>query len=318
MAFATEINRREVLRGLAALSLSPLAVSVARAADTVTVADVAPDIKVLSGGGGNVVVLATSVGLVLVDSGSAQAREETLAKIAKSAKEDENGNGAGAKVVALVNTHWHPDQTGANEALGMAGATIIAHSKTRQRLTAGWYVPKEDRYEKPLAVAGRPTRTFFTTETAAFGDRKVELGYLLEAHTDGDVYVRLADANVIAAGDAISPQRDPVLDWFGGGWLGGRVDALKKLLEMGDARTRYVPSFGPVVGRAEVQAEHDLMLAIFERFVVNLRQGQTAADMQKAGLLDGLPRTFADPGKFLYDAHKGFWAHHNKLMPDIV
>jgi glyoxylase-like metal-dependent hydrolase (beta-lactamase superfamily II) len=141
---------------------------------------------------------------------------------------------------------------------------------------------------------------------------------LIEAHTDGDVYVRLADANVIAAGDAISPQRDPVLDWYGGGWLGGRVDALAKLLALGDARTRYVPSFGPVVGRAEVQAEHDLMLAIFDRMVVNLRQGQTAVEMQKAGVLDGLPRTFADPAKFLYDAHKGFWAHHNKLMPDIV
>jgi hypothetical protein len=67
-----------------------------------------------------------------------------------------------------------------------------------------------------------------------------------------------------------------------------------------------------------VQAEHDLMLAIFDRMVVNLRQGQTAVEMQKAGVLDGLPRTFADPAKFLYDAHKGFWAHHNKLMPDIV
>jgi len=317
MSFATEISRRDVLLGLGALSLSPLAASIARAADSLTVGSVVPGINVIAGGGGNVVVVATSVGLVVVDSGNAGAREETLAKIAKIAKE-EKSVGAGGKVVALVNTHWHPDQTGANEALGMAGATIIAHSKTRQRLTAGWYVPKEDRYEKPLAVVGRPTKTFFTTETAAFGDRKIELGYLIEAHTDGDVYVRLADANVIAAGDAISPQRDPVLDWFGGGWLGGRVDALKKLLEMGDARTRYVPSFGPVVGRAEVQAEHDLMLAIFERFVVNLRQGQTAADMQKAGLLDGLPRTFADPARFLYDAHKGFWAHHNKLMPDIV
>ena len=317
MSFATEISRRDALLGLGVLSLSPFAASVARAADSLTVAEVVPGINVISGGGGNVVVVATTAGLVVVDSGNAGARDETLAKIAKIAKE-EKSVGAGGKVVALVNTHWHPDQTGANEALGMAGATIIAHSKTRQRLTAGWYVPHEDRYEKPLAVAGRPTKTFFTTETAAFGDRKIELGYLIEAHTDGDAYVRFADANVIAAGDAISPQRDPVLDWFGGGWLGGRVDALKKLLEIGDARTRYVPSFGPVVGRAEVQAEHDLTLAIFERFVVNLRQGQTAADMQKAGLLDGLPRTFADPARFLYDAHKGFWAHHNKLMPDIV
>jgi glyoxylase-like metal-dependent hydrolase (beta-lactamase superfamily II) len=318
MSFVTEINRRDVLRGMAALSFSPLAISVARAAEALTVSEVVPGIQVISGGGGNIVVLPTSAGLVLVDSGNAQAREEVLAKSAKIAKEDKRTSGAGGKVVALVNTHWHPDQTGANEALGMAGATIIAHSKTRQRLTAGWYVPKEDRYEKPLAAAGRPTKTFFTTEAVSFGDKKLELGYLIEAHTDGDVYVRFAEANVIAAGDAISPQRDPVLDWFGGGWLGGRVDALKKLLEIGDARTRYVPSFGPVVGRAEVQAEYDLMLAIFERFVVNLRQGQTAADMQKAGLLDGLPRTFADPATFLYDAHKGFWAHHNKLMPDIV
>mgnify|MGYP000967724133 CR=1 FL=1 len=150
--------------------------------------------------------------LVLVDSGSREAREETLAKTAKIAKEDKKSNG---KIVALVNTHWHPDQTGANEAIGAMGATIIAHAKTRQRLSAGWYVPKEDRYEKPLAMVGRPMRTFHATDAVTFGDRKLELGYLIEAHTDGDVYVRFAGANVIAAGDAISPQRDPVLDWFG-------------------------------------------------------------------------------------------------------
>ncbi len=125
-------------------------------------------------------------------------------------------------------------------------------------------------------------------------------------------------ANVIAAGDVLAPRRDPVLDWFGGGWLGGRVDALAKLLALGDARTRYVPSYGPVVGRAEVQAEHDLMLTIFDRIVTNIRLGQTSEDMRQAGVLDGLPRKFEDPAKFLYDADKGFWANHNKLMNDIV
>jgi hypothetical protein len=34
--------------------------------------------------------------------------------------------------------------------------------------------------------------------------------------------------------------------------------------------------------------------------------------------MSGLTRTFADPYKFLYDAHKGLWAHHNKLAPNIV
>jgi hypothetical protein len=57
---------------------------------------------------------------------------------------------------------------------------------------------------------------------------------------------------------------------------------------------------------------------LFGRMVEHVRRGETAADMLEAGVLDGLGRTFADPAKFLYDLHKGFWAHHNALMHDIV
>jgi cyclase len=295
------MRRRDVLIGLAALPLA------ARAQSGLTVSDVTPQIKVLTGAGGNIVVLATTSGQIVVDSGAAAQRDAVVGTLREL-----------GPVAAVINTHWHRDQTGANEALAAAGATIVAHDKTRQRLRAGWYVPAADRYEPPLPAAALPTKTFFTTDQLVVGEQTIELGYLIEAHTDGDAYVHIPASNVIAAGDALSPERDPVLDWFGGGWLGGRVDALKKLLDLGDAGTRYVPSYGPVVGRAAVQAEHDLLLAIFDRMVVNLRLGQTADDMLKAGLLDGLPRTFADPAAFLYDAHKGFWAHHNKLMNDIV
>ena len=48
--------------------------------------------------------------------------------------------------------------------------------------------------------------------------------------------------NVVAVGDVVSPQRDPEFDWFGGGWLGGRLDALR-LLALGDQDTRFVPSW---------------------------------------------------------------------------
>jgi len=305
-----QANRRDVLRGvaggLAALGVAPFVPSAAYALDVLTDAAI-PGFLVLAGAGGNIVVLATNDGQIVVDSGNAQSTGDVVAALRPL-----------GKVAALVNTHWHTDQTGANEALGRAGATIVAHEKTRQRLSAGWYVPAEDRYEQALPAAGRPTKAFFETGAMQVGEKRVEFGYLLEAHTDGDLYVRFPDVNIVAVGDVVSPERDPLLDWFGGGWLGGRVDALAKLLALGDADTRYVPSYGPVIGRAEVQAEHDLMLAIFDRIVVNVRLGQTADDMFKAGLLDGLPRTFEDPAKFLYDAHKGFWAHHNKLVNDIV
>jgi glyoxylase-like metal-dependent hydrolase (beta-lactamase superfamily II) len=210
------------------------------------------------------------------------------------------------------------DQVGSNAAFGEAGATIIAHEKTRAHLATDYYLPDEDRYQKALPKEGQPSQSFYTTgETLVDGER-IEYGYLLEAHTDGDIYVFFRDANVIAVGDAVSPERDPELDWFGGGWLGGRVDALALLLEVTDERTQFVPSYGPVVGRAAVQTEHDMMLALFEHMVERVRKGESAEDILDAGVMNGLARSFEDPLKFLYAAHKGMWAHHNTLSPDIV
>ena len=303
------LSRRSVLHGiaggLAGLAIGPRGF----AADGIELAQAAPGLTLLGGAGGNVLVLATSEGKVVVDSG-AKARREALAAAI--------GELPGGRVTALFNTHWHLDQVGGNETFGAAGATIFAHEKTRIRLTTGYYLPDEERYEQPLPEAARPTETLYTTGATRIGDRRIEYGYLIEAHTDGDIYVAFPDLNVIAVGDVVSPEIDPVFDWFGGGWLGGRVDALAKLLEMSDAGTRFVPSYGPVVGRAEVQAEHALMLELFELMVEHVRLGESAEDMLAAGVLAGLGRTFADPAKLLYDLHKGFWAHHNKLMHDIV
>ena len=305
-----QASRRDVLRGIAGGVAAAALPSSARALDVLT-DDAVRDLRILSGAGGNIAVLATNAGQIVVDSGNAESSKVVVSTLRTLGVPD-------GKVPVLVNTHWHRDQTGANEQLGSQGTTIVAHAKTRQRLSAGWYVPHEDRYEPPLQQAGWPTKTFYETGSLEVGEKRVEYGYLIEAHTDGDLYVRFPDVNIIAAGDAVSPERDPVLDWFGGGWLGGRVDALAKLLELGNADTRYIPSYGSVIGRAEVQAEHDWLKTVFDRMVVNLRLGQTADDMLKAGVLDGLPRKLEDPATFLYDAHKGFWAHHNKLMNDIV
>lgn len=305
-------DRRTVLRSIACavagLAFAPLA-RIARAAGGIVATPVAPGFTLLSGAGGNMLVAATSDGKVLVDSGAAAARDAVRATL------DEL---PGGPVTTLINTHWHLDQIGSNEALGSAGATIVAHEKTRLRLTTGYYVAAEDRYEKPLAAAGRPTKTFHTSEAATLGGKRVEYGYLLEAHTDGDIFVAFPEANIIAVGDVVSPVRDPVLDWYGGGWLGGRVDSLAALLARSNASTRFVPSYGPVLTRADVQAEHDLMLKLFEAMVVHVRLGESSEDILDAGVLDGLGRKLDDPAKFLYDVHKGFWAHHNKLTHDIV
>ena len=304
------IRRRTILKSaLGAAAVATLPRAFAASGSKIEVAKVTDSIALATGAGGNVLALSTADGLVVVDSGAPGATMDLQAALASLP----NGN----KIRTLFNTHWHHEQTGGNEALGK-GAAIVAHEKTRQRLSIGYYLPAEDRYEKPVPVAAQPTESFYTTGETKIANQRVEYGYLLEAHTDGDCYVYFRDANVLAVGDAVSPLRDPELDWFGGGWLGGRVDALDLLLKLGNANTKYVPSYGAAVARADVQKERDMSLKIFERFVELVRKGQSADDIFAAGIMNDTGRTWSDPKLFVHDAFKGFWAHHNTLMPDIV
>jgi glyoxylase-like metal-dependent hydrolase (beta-lactamase superfamily II) len=169
-----------------------------------------------------------------------------------------------------------------------------------------------------LPPAAQPTVTFLTSGVREIAGSQLTYGHLLEAHTDGDIYVHFEDDNVIAAGDAISPLRDPVLDWFGGGWLGGRIESLELLLARSDADTRFVPSYGPTVDRAYVESEHALMLGLYDILWTRVRSGETAEDILQSGALDALPRRFDDPMRLLHDYHKSMWAHYNTLSPDIV
>jgi cyclase len=300
---------RGALRGVAGLSLAPLA-RWSFAADGVALAPVADGFTMLTGAGGNILVRSTTGGQLLVDSGAAQSCDVVLEALRELP-------GAG-RVDTLLNTHWHPDHVGGNAVLGRAGAKIVAHEKTRAHLATDYYLPTEDRYEKAQPVEARPTESFYSSGEMLVDDERIEYGHLLEAHTDGDIYVFFRDSNVLAAGDAVSPVSDPELDWFGGGWLGGRVEAQQKLLAIIDEETRVVPGHGPVIGRAEVQAEYDMTLMLFDRMLEHVKKGMSAEDMLAAGVMNELGRSFDDPLKFLYDAHKGYWAHHNSLAPEIL
>lgn len=307
------MNRRTILKGALGGVLSLTLPPVARHAfsqESPSIVPVSEGFVMLTGAGGNVLVRTASTGQVLVDSGGVGFTDAVLKGLRELP-------GAG-RATTLFNTHWHREQVGGNLAFGRSEVTIIAHEKTRAHLATDYYLQNEDRYEKALPAEARPTVTFFTGDQTLAGDKRIEYGHLLEAHTDGDIYVFFRDANVLAVGDAISPLKDPVLDWFGGGWLGGRVDAQEKILKLSDEKTRIVPSYGPVVGRAELQAEFDVTRELFDRMIELVRKGRSAQDMLDEGLMKGLSRTFRDPYRFAYDAHKGLWAHHNGLASNVL
>ena len=265
----------------------------------------------ISGLGGNLVALKGDEGLLLVDTGAPESTAQLQAELAKFAR--------GAKVHTVFNSHWHASQTGGNDVFGAAGARIISHAKCAQRMAADQYVPWEERYIKARDKVAVPKEVFYNgSRQLQFGKENIEYGYLQQPHTDGDIYVYLRESNLLLVGDSVAPVADPDLAWFEGGWLGGRVDSQAKLLAIGNAQTRIIASTGGVISRAEVKAEQDAMAKAFDIVSDSMRKGLTTEAMQQMKILDGLPRKLADQSKFIYAAHKGMWAHYNKLSHSIV
>lgn len=311
------IDRRQLLKGtlggmtgLTGLLLFP---RVAISLQSSGITRLNDRLSLVTGAGTNVLALSTGNGgdgLILVDSGAPEFSGSLMKQLA--------GLAGSKRVQTVFNTHFHLENTGSNEALGQAGAKILAHESTRQWMATPYWVPAEDRYQKARPKAAHPTETFYTSGSMKAGAEQIDYGYLIEAHTSGDIYVFFRNSNVLAAGDVASPMRDPELDYFTGAWIGGRVDAMDRLLKLSDDKTRIVPGYGPAMSRAELKAERDMMAAIYDRTVDRVREGDSAEDMLKAGVMNGLTRTFHDPMRFLYDVHKGLWAHHNKLAPNVV
>lgn len=254
--------------------------------------------------------LSADDGLVLVDSGPDRSAADVTATLDRIAP--------GRAVRTLFNTHYHADQTGNNEMFAAAGARIVAHARTRRWMSVDYWVPDEDRYQQARPVGARPAETFRAGGSLDTGLEAIDYGYLPLAHTSGDIYVHFKGSNVMVVGDVASPVRDPELDYFTGAWIGGRVDAMDIVLGLGDAETRIVPAYGPIMTRAEFTAERDMMEEVRARLFTQVREGRGPRDMLEGGLLDGLARTWNDPYTFLYDAAKGLWAHHNKLDRNVV
>lgn len=305
-------RRRQLVHGMVGLAFAPLlpGLSSRVIGAPADLQELGGGVTLLSGFGSNVLAFAGQAGRVLVDSGNESASQALQARL--------RNLGGGDKVSTLFNTHYHADQTGGNSTFAREGAEIVAHVRTKQWLETPYWIPGELRYSTPAPQEALPTMTFREQGELTLADEKIDYGYLVEAHTSSDIWVRFNRANVLAVGDVMSPQRDPSFDWYTGAWLGGRKDALDKLLELSDSSTVVVPAYGPVLTRAHVEAERDMMSFLFDKTSDLVRKGYGPDEMLADGFMAALPRTFNDPDTFLYALCKGMWAHHNKLSHNVV
>ena len=311
------LNRRDVLKGALGVFATVAYARVLSAQQPVAgVRRLTDQMVLLDGGGSNVLAFSTGEDVVLVDGGAPESFDTIVASLGTNA------------IHTLFNTHHHVDQTGNNERfssgtqgtpLRRSGRTaIIAHKRTLEWMSADHWMQADDRYERARPKAARPTETFLTTGSLTTGGEQIDYGHLTLAHTNGDIYVHFRNANVLAVGDVASPLRDPALDYVTGAWIGGRVDAMDVLLRLANEQTRIVPAYGPVLSKAEFKAERDMMEEVRTRLFDRVREGDGPKDMLERGVLKGLARTWNDPYKFLNDAAKGLWAHHDKLGPNVV
>jgi cyclase len=254
-------------------------------------------------GEANVVAQTTGGGVLLVDGASTRASEALLKAVASLP--------GGGPVHTLFNTHWHPEQTGSNEAIGKAGKAIIAQENTRLWLTTDVKWPWNGKEFKRLPKIAQPNKTFYAKGKLETG---LEYGYIPDAaHTDGDLYVYFRKQNVLAVGDVMSGQGWPVVDYTTGGWIGGIVGALQRLQTMVNDDTRIVPGRGPVLGVKDLKAQAAMYGTIYERLATMLNRGRGPTEAVAAQPTKEFDAQMGNPDEFVRRAFESLWAY---VSPD--
>jgi len=295
-------HRRGFLRGLAGVALAHRAF----ADPPLDVKKLSDTFLLITGAGGNVLAVIGPESVLLVNGGSAERSAALLKLVAEQS--------GGKPVKVLFNTCWHPQNTGSNEALGKAGAKIIAHENTRlwlgTEIDCGW----QKRTYEPNPKESLPNQTFYTgVQKMTFGKEPVEYGYMMQAHTDGDIYVYFPGPNILAAGDVVSAGSYPILDYTTGGWLGGMIEGQKTLLKVTNADTRIVPGSGILMTHTDLDAENQMLAAMKERLVKLMKQGLGPKEMIAAAPTKDFDEKWGNPELFIELAYRGLWGHVREL-----
>jgi len=213
------------------------------------------NITLLSGPGGNVVVLRGADGLVVVDTFVAPAwprLQESLAVL-------------GRPVKVVINTHWHFDHTDNNAALHAAGATVVAHENTKRRMREPHHVPMLELDFPASPTVALPQRVFKDGYKLEANGERIQVDHVAPAHTDTDVIVRFEHANLLQTGDVFFNGRYPFIDWSTGGRIDGMIAASNRVLGIVDANTKIVPGHGPLATRADLERYRDMLVTAADR-----------------------------------------------------
>lgn len=227
------------------------------------------NLSLLSGPGGNVVVLNGADGKIVVDT--------FLSPAWPKLKETLDGMGS-APVKTVIDTHWHFDHTDNNAALHAAGATVLAHENTKKRMSEAHDLPVMGLHFEPSPAEALPQETFASSHRLKANGESLALQHLAPAHTDTDIYVLFEKANVIHMGDTFFNGFYPFIDSGTGGKISGMIAAADKILGLASADTKIVPGHGPLGNKEDLTKFRAMMVTARDRVQKLKTAGKSAPE----------------------------------------
>jgi glyoxylase-like metal-dependent hydrolase (beta-lactamase superfamily II) len=230
------------------------------------------DVTVIEGSGGNIAVLTGEDGKLFVDAGISATRPRILEAVNSLSRDP---------IKHLINTHWHFDHTDGNQWLNLEGAAILAHENThRHLLTAQNVEDWEYRFPSP-PLAAVPTEVFSTEKTISINRSTLNLKHYDPAHTDSDISVTFAEADILHCADTYWNGFYPFIDYSTGGNIDGMIKATNENIAAAGAKTIVIPGHnmpnqaGAVSNRTELIVYRDMLVAIREKVATLKRSGRS-------------------------------------------
>jgi cyclase len=287
------MSKQYLLSIAVAVSLSISSQSFAQQSPVkIEASQLADNIYMISGQGGNIGLLTGAEGSFLIDDQFAPLTEKII-EVVKSV--------GGDVPRFLINTHYHSDHTGGNENLGKAGTLIMAHHAVRERLVNGSYIGAFDMKSGPADKAALPTVTYSEDMHVHINGETIRIIHVPSAHTDGDSFVVFEDANIVHAGDIFFNGFFPFIDGDNGGSVKGVIAGADAMLALTDADSKIIPGHGPLGSREDLQAYRDMLATAYERLLKLKNQGMSVEDAIAKTPLKNLE---ADWGNGIFTADK--------------
>jgi glyoxylase-like metal-dependent hydrolase (beta-lactamase superfamily II) len=227
-----------------------------------TINKVHDDLYEIVGDGGNVAVLVTSEGIILVDDKFEQDHDAILARIRTISQQP---------VKYIINTHYHQDHSGGN-AKFLPTADIISTQNARTNII-------EHKQSNVTGSAVAPARIVFNDETAVFlGGKEVRGKYFGRGHTNGDAVVYFPQLKTIHTGDLMAGT-SPLIDYNGGGSLLEWTKTLDGVMKL-DFDT-VIPGHGDLTNKAGLKTYRDNVAKLQTRVRGLIRAGKTQDEVAK-------------------------------------